>query len=155
MKHVYLDLEETVINNWHDGLIIYSCKKVSKWLDKNLSPKIDDLNIFSFAIYNDEDKETFHKILEPMLTVEMGYFFDKVLTVDEIKKIVERNEKFSYEDRLEFVQLNGKQWSFIKYCRAVHKNCECYLIDDMVENMTVKYDDIGLTIHLINVKLME
>ena len=62
-KIIWLDLEETIISSWADFLSFsYNCiineKKIRKFLRDN---NIKEVNVFSFAIWNDKDKEVFVK----------------------------------------------------------------------------------------------
>ena len=59
MKYLFLDLEKTVIDSW-DNTIVFNNPKVYETI---VSIKPDKVGIYSFAIWNKKDKETFRILL--------------------------------------------------------------------------------------------
>jgi hypothetical protein len=149
VKKVFLDLEETIINSWNDKLFLHHVDKIRKWLDKN---EIKEIHIWSFAIWDESDKQHFvtSRLMEDIETA-LGRPIISYYSVEEMQTKVEYYEGMIYDCRTEFMQINGKRWSFIKYCLGSHKDCECILIDDAVPNQTLIDHDKNLTIQLINV----
>ncbi len=148
MLKVWLDLEETIINNWNDGLFLGHVHKIKKWLDDN---EIKEINIWSFAIWNDKDILDFESHLKKQIELALGRPIVLYPSVEQMQKLVYQYEHTEYDSVWEFMQLNRKNWSFIKYCLGHHKDCKCILIDDAVPNQTLVDHDINLTIRLINV----
>ena len=146
---VWLDLEETCINNWFDGLLV-NTSRLKHWLDAR---NVTELRIWSYAIYDQKDKDYFVSSgMKQMLETALGRPILEWPSVDEMRKEVEKYEGIIYESRTEFMQLHGKAWSFIKYCLSTQRVEECFLIDDAVPNFKVTELDLLLNIHIIKVQ---
>jgi hypothetical protein len=145
--HVYLDLEETIIDNWDSGLLINS-SFIRKWLDAN---HLGDIHIWSFAIYNDQDKNDFVKHLQDRICRVLNRSVLSYPSIAESMAVVFKYDHVQYESRFEFVQLNGKHWSFFKYCMMQHIGEHCILIDDAVPSWTLTDNKTGTTVELINI----
>lgn len=147
MKKVFLDLEGTVITVWNDA---YLCNiaQVGKFLR---SEGVDTVDIFSFAVYDDADRNSFNNGIRKALEVSsLGVSINHCLTVDEIAKVLRQSTGTNW-NRQELLSVWGKYRAFIDYCRAKFKDCECVLVDDAVPNMTAVDQDKNLTIRLVNV----
>lgn len=146
--HIWLDLEETIINNWNDGLLI-NVSRIKKWLADN---NISNIHIWSFAIWNDSDQLDF---VDSGMKDSIERALDcKILTymsVAQMEQAVYEYERFRYDSQSEFMQLNGKRWSFIKYCLLKHPTKKCILIDDAVPTLEMKVKKTQGEIHLINI----
>jgi hypothetical protein len=140
---VFLDLEGTVINNWDDlDLEWRKCRALKRMLAEG---NVRSVEIFSFAIYDDHDRQKWVDsrlglLLSTHLEVDVTAF---PLTVDEIKLNIQRSRGLFFEDRREFIQLLGKQEAFIQWAQS-QMSGEFLLIDDMVqdvvfENLTTKH----------------
>ena len=149
MKQLWLDLEETIINNWNDGLLINSTR-IRNWLDNN---NIDDINIWSFAIWDEKDqlefvksgmKESIERVLRRQI---LSY-----PSITEMSKFVYQYEKIHYDGRTDFIAINGKHWSFIKFCMGQHPGKDCILIDDSIPSWNIEDTKTGGKITLINVR---
>jgi hypothetical protein len=148
---VWLDLEETIINNFDDGLFLGHVYKIKKWLDQK---EIKEVNIWSFAIWDDKDIKSFEFRLKEEIELALGRPIISYPSVEQMQKLVYHYESIEYDSRSDFMQLNGKRWSFIKYCLGNQYSFEaneCVLIDDAVPNQTLVDYDRNLTIQLINV----
>jgi hypothetical protein len=71
--------------------------------------------------------------------------------MEESMKVVSKYESVQYDSRFEYAQLNGKHWSFFKYCMSQHVGDHCILIDDAVPSWTLTDHKTGTTIELINI----
>lgn len=147
---VWIDLEATIITNWHDGLLILpQISNIRRWLNFR---SVSEINIWSFAIWNDADKKEF-------VSSGMKDSIERILSrpiilypsIEEMKHFVHAYESIQYDSRTEFIQLNGKLWSFVKFCLGNRTNKHMVLIDDAVPNMTIHKPDINLTIESIKV----
>jgi hypothetical protein len=148
---VFLDLEDTIITSWEDKVLI-NVDAIHAWLDSRL----DDhrtIQIFSFAIWDDKDKKHFvdsgmKTMIEKALNVEVTEW----LSIEEMQQIVEEWSGIRFLDRLDFMQLHGKHWSFIKVCLAREQNHRCILVDDAVPHRTTFDHTRQLTIELLPVQ---
>lgn len=145
---IWLDLEETIINNWDDGLLI-NVSRIKRWLDINDAKTI---NIWSFAIWTKEDKEFFitsgmKGVIERVLEREIIEF----PSVEEMRAFVYDYERITYDSQREFMTLNGKRWSFMKYCMAHQIGLHSILLDDAVPNLDIYDRKTKTNIQLYNV----
>ena len=148
-KHLWLDLEETIIDSWSSGLLI-NPHKIRKWLDQN---DIDDIHIWSFAIWDDKDKNEFVTSgMKESIECVLRRQILSSLSVIEMHKLVYQYEKVRYDGTTDFMSLNGKHWSFIKYCMGHHIGEHCILIDDCVPSWTLNDNKTGTIVELINVR---
>lgn len=125
---IYLDLEETIIKSWYDMEFI-NYGKIRKFFKDN---EVREIGIYSFAIQNEKEREEFNSWLKLRLEELLEVEVIKVLTVPEIQASVNDYERIEYNSMFEFIQLNGKYFSFLKYCYATHQDERCILIDDCV-----------------------
>lgn len=152
---VFLDLEETVINNWHEQYLVNTLK-VKDWLQSIEAKEVD---IFSFAIYHDADKTKFVKEMKPFLERVLEVEINTWPSVIEMA-IADTKETGDYWLRdseslgiIEYINVRGKTYGFINYVRQVYRGQNCVLLDDVVPDMTVTFDNEDpQTIQLVNVK---
>lgn len=146
---VWLDLEETLIDQWGQfNLLDDRIAKIKKFL-KNIQP--EQLGIWSFAIWNEQDIIKFNTNgIREQLEQELEYKFNDIFSIEDIRTLVEEYEGFHYESTIEFIQLNGKHWSFIKFA-FLHRDTNFYLIDDVIPNLKIYNEDLNVEVNLINV----
>jgi hypothetical protein len=131
---IYLDLED---------------KRIRDIVNERF-PNNTSFNIWSYAIYDDKDSDEFDYRLRPELEIAMRSKFDVVFDVDQIQKMVASYEGIKYDTRHEFMQLNNKFYSFIKYGQLC-RNHHLILFDDTVPNMIMQIPDINVTIETIKI----
>lgn len=146
---VWLDLEETIIDNWDSGLLI-NPGKIKKWLKSTYN--VDEISIWSFAIWDDADKEEFvssgmKEAIEKALECRIIDF----PSVEDMQRKVEEYESIKYESRGEFMQINQERWSFMKYCLGYEPNTRCVLLDDAVPSWELVDWKTKTVVHLVNV----
>lgn len=147
---VWLDLEETVIDNWSDGRFKHrNIEKIKKFL-VGLAKKPKQLNIWSHAIYDAADKEHFDKFMRESLELELGYLIKEFPSVDEQMNIAKQFENFKYDDRSEFMQFNGKNLSFMKM-GFLKQDTTLYLIDDSAMSISINVHKKNVIMHLLNI----
>lgn len=148
-KSIWLDLEETVINNWYDGMPIIETWKVKKWLQENTrSPNV---NIFSYAIYDESDKSEFVFKYKSWLEQELEIIIDEFPSVEDVIK----SDNAYYETTFDFTSTNPKWIGFQKYVIDLElTDTHFILIDDCVPNLTMHFKDSGNIIEMINVKTL-
>ena len=146
---VWVDLEETLIDSWGEfNVIDRNINNINKLLKK---VKQTEMSVWSFAIWTENDIKRFNTNgIKQQLEELLEFNFTNIHTIDEMKQMVEEYDQFKYNDTVEFIQLNQKLWSFVKYCLN-HSNTSFWLIDDCVPNMTIQNKDSNVTINCINV----
>lgn len=146
--HVWLDLEETIISSWHESLLI-NHNVIKGWLDDN---HIGDINIWSFAIWDEGDRDEF---VESGMKASLERVLKrKILTypsLRDMRRMIYQYEKVTYSHNSDFMSMNGKHWSFIKFCAGEHPDKRCILIDDTVPNWEIKDKKTNGEIILINI----
>lgn len=148
-KQVWVDLEETVINNWNDGFLLTHTHKIRKYLNLH---EVSDIRIWSFAIWNDKDKTEFvDSGMKKSLEIALDVNIIEYPSVEEIQKLVFHYENTRYDSRSEFMSMNGKFWSFVKYCMGHQIGNHCVLIDDAVPDWRMS-DFKDTFIETINIK---
>jgi hypothetical protein len=149
MIQVWLDLEETIINSWHEGLLM-NVDKIKKQLELL---NVCTVNIWSFAIWDEDDHNEFVKSgMKESIERALNVTINGWLCVDDIQKAVQKYENITYESRSDFMSLNGKHWSFIKYCLYKQRGHQNILIDDVVGNWLMSDADTNTIVQLINIK---
>jgi hypothetical protein len=147
---VWLDLEETIIDNWHDGQFKYcNIIKIKSFL-ANLPKQPEHLNIWSHAIYDEADKQHFDKYMRESLERELGYLIKEFPSVKEQMQIAKEFENFKYDDMHEFMQFNGKNLSFMKM-GFLKKDTTLYLIDDSAMSISIHVHKNNVIMNLLNI----
>lgn len=146
---LFLDLEDTIINSWQDPTVmehnIHNIKRLIKFWE------LSQVSIFSFAIYDDLDKETFVESLKINLEEALGVKIVEWLSVKEMQMIVQEYDGVRYDNHLEFIQLKGKHGAFIDVCLARENDDTCVLIDDCVPMRVISDYNTKVDVHLIPV----
>jgi hypothetical protein len=152
---IFLDLEETIINSWQDQLLV-NTQKVKDWLREIGATEVD---IFSFAIYNERDQEIFVRQMKPFLERVLEVKINTWPSVIEMA-VADTKETGIYWLRdseslgiVEYINLRGKMYGFINYVRHMYPGlANVVLLDDVVPNTTMSFNDDNQSIHLVNVK---
>lgn len=151
LPKVFLDLEDTVIDTWGSNHLVNRAV-VTDWL-KELN--VTEVRIFSFAIWDEKDKETFVTSgLKEMLEQAHGVTIVEWLSVDEMVKLSKEFSGVQWEDRLDFMQLRGKHGAFFDVCKVREQGCTCILLDDAIPHETLLVHHRDLTINLHPVQLL-
>jgi hypothetical protein len=101
------------------------------------SEKVTEISIFSFAIYNDADRRLFNSLIKDQIEALLNVKIVEVLTVPEIMKVCQQVDMVHYDGIVDFMQLNGKFFAFLKYCKTKHQHETSLLIDDVVKTTTL------------------
>lgn len=146
MKTIWLDLEQTIITCWNDPLICNQVK-VSRYVREQ---QPDFVNIFSFAVYNDDDRRQFDETMREWLSRAFDFKINHVATVEEMKRVSmgSRGVDFSIH---EYISIWGKERAFIDWVRNVSRPGEFILVDDVVDDITLTRDRQNQIIRTVNV----
>lgn len=159
MTKLFLDLEDTVINNWAEALLVKT-HKLQQLLAAN--PDIDrtDVTIFSFAIYNQKDKDEFERSMKPMLERTFGITCTAWPSVAEIAEADQLLTGCRWLDAYtmgglyihEFIAVRGKAGAFENWVWYHGVDGERYmLLDDVVPQRVIYDRKRDIQIDLVNV----
>lgn len=165
MKHLWLDLEDTVIepvlNGWFNTqLIPTGIAKVKKIINE-FQP--DRVHVFSFAVWNEQELTRFNMGTRPRLEAALGVTFSSVPTVDD--DMIPAACKFMglSPDRVDFEEMSnfwGKQQTFRLNLLHIYRHrardaeatpIEAMLVDDVVYNETFEIPQLNLKGHVLNI----
>lgn len=140
----YIDLEQTIIDDWNSGKII-NRDKVNDFIRLN---RIQELSVFSFAIHNHDDAKYFEKVYLQFL---QNVFEVKIKSVIRMDSLTEEICKAYKSDFIDIHEMLTKQQTFIEFALRNFKSETVVLLDDLVMNMTMLNHDLDLEIILVNV----
>jgi len=146
--NVFLDLEETVLNNWEDGLLV-NTDKVRDWL---AGLNVTQVHLFSFAVWNDKDKDHFTHTYKPLLEKALGVTFVDAPSVEDFMDADREVTGVRLDSLFEYCQLRGKVDGFRSWCKLHFDKQHNVLLDDVVPNATWHDTDSGLKLQYVNVK---
>jgi|LakMenEpi03Aug12_release.lakeMendotaPanAssembly.Ray.scaffolds.fasta_scaffold123664_6 hypothetical protein len=143
---LFLDLEDTIVDNWDDFLFIPSnCEKIKTYIKEH---KITDITVFSFAIDDEDDVITFVKQHQEEVERILDVKINHVMPLTEVTDLLYRGLNLSKYDIKSF----GKQAIFLNFIDYIIVDNTTYiLIDDMVDNLTITYHDSNNTVKLTNI----
>lgn len=164
VRHLFLDLEDTVItpvlNGWFNTHML-NVKKVKAFIAEF---KPNFVHIFSFAIWNKVELERFNMGTRPMLEKALGITLSAVPTVeDDILPVATKvmnlgNDSVDFTTMCEFW---GKHEAFRLNMRNLFKNTaahdqdvEVVLLDDVVFNEEFYWPDLRVRGRIINIDEM-
>ena len=133
MTTLWFDLEATMIESWDKPFIINQEKIVNVLKEF----PCDEIGIFSFAIWDDKDRDTFNFKFKANIESTFGIKISHVPTKQELFQAIKKNHKcqFTFDDFFDFW---GKENGFSDWVRATQTGTHI-LIDDMVEDCEMKF----------------
>lgn len=147
-KIVFVDLEETLIVSWFER-VLCNVEKIKKFFKEN---NITEINIFSFAIDSQTDIIDFESPgFKDWLEREFEVKIISNPSTIEIMKVCFKHTGIRFDSLIEFKTMWGKTRAFHDFCQAQFNNCECLLLDDMVQNTTFINHDKNLIIKTIKI----
>jgi len=163
IRELWLDLEDTVItpvvNGWFNAELI----NVEKVRDVIRAFAPHRVNIFSFAIWNPQEREKFTHATRHRLEEALGVKFNLVLNVDEDMIPICCREMGMQPSTVDFNEMSnfwGKQGAF-RLCmrhhavnhRRHHPNLPLHvlLLDDVVYNETLRWPDLQTIVEQRNI----
>lgn len=150
---VYIDLEDTLITNWNDQhLLMNHCHSIRQFLKHKDCSRF---HIFSFAIYDAADKETFERSLLRLLETTLEARCASWPSVDEIMKRDYNltRTRFDQHERSQWMSVRGKQDAFRNYILDLDhgRAIDAVLIDDVVPDVRLSYRRTHINIDFVNV----
>ena len=143
---LFLDLEETVINSWNDHRLC-NLSGLRRFFKANA---VTEVTVFSFAIYDERDKEYFEKHLKSLVEDALAVKVVAWPSVDDLLKTILWKYGTSF-DRVELINVWGKTRAFFDFCRATQEE-DCVLIDDVVQHESWVWHDRNLKFTTLNVE---
>ena len=143
----FIDLERTIIPDWENRFLI-NAQSIRKFLKDR---QISEIGIFSFAIYNEDDKRDFESNIKPMIETALDVNVVQWPSVIDMIRINTTNWNPRMANVGEFIKTNTKDNAFSRY---VQKTCQfktAILIDDMVSDLTIEHRHKHWVIELWNV----
>lgn len=160
-RHLFLDLEDTVITPVMQGWWMTECINVAKVKTIIAGWKPDYIHLFSFAIWNADELEKFKLGTLPMLEDRFGIRLSNMWNVDD--QIIpmcckEMGIELSTVDFQEMSNFWSKHQAFRLCMRQHFKNThthsvdtEVMLLDDAVFNESFHWPDLRLKGQIINI----
>ena len=146
---VFLDLEETVIDDWYNQKLINHIE-LSQWLAQ---VNVDRVGIFSFAVSNERDVKTFTRDIKPRLEQELRCEIveDSVITCDEMFNASTVVTGLKYDGWADFCTIKGKTGAFADWVQSECGPGLYVLVDDVVGDTVTHVADRLQSIVTINV----
>jgi hypothetical protein len=156
---LHLDLEQTIITNWNDEFLC-NVQKIKSFIDANPDIDRDDVRIFSFAIYDQRDQETFDREIKAMIERVLDV---KITAWPSVFEMAEADQQYTGDrwldadtmgglDICEFINIRGKHGAFENYVwHTAVDGSRHILIDDLVPHRSIVDHTRGIQIDLINV----
>jgi hypothetical protein len=148
---VFLDLEETVITDWSRAELI-NIPKIQAWLEKLGTTEAE---IFSFAVWNEDDKARFWQLIAPCLERALNIKVTACASVEDFFQADRTVTGVFWENTSEFVSMRGKLDAFRSWCRLVNPHGRSVLLDDVVPNARWQEFDSGLDLEFVNVNSLK
>lgn len=155
---LYLDLEGTVIKGWDDQVLM-NVRRLRDLLSNN--PDIDrrDVRVFSFAIYNDKDKDEFVRFIKPMVEnaldvtiTQWPSLYDMAVASQKLSGHRWVDQDDGSMDVHDYISIVGKVNAFEDWVTYYHGDgSRVMLVDDIVPNKTVLNHSLGLQVDFVNV----
>lgn len=131
---VFLDLEETLIDNWENGWLLPAKIAVIREMFTGVSPSI---GLMSWAVWDDEDKAKFNSSFRPELEEALGMKFSDELVWsmhDWARSLLQYSGKhISREDLFDCFSKHEVLF-MLSRCHPALKGEQVVLVDDAVEH---------------------
>lgn len=154
MNKVFLDLEDTIIDTWDSGNL-RNVLRIKGWLDTQPAP-VEELRIFSFAIWNDAHKDHFNTHMRKGIEEALERPIVEWLSVEEMAAMAQARTGLNWTqditDTLDFMQIMGKHGAFKEVCLYRERDCTCTLIDDAIPYQMIVDYDLNLCINLLPIQ---
>ena len=155
---VFLDLEETLIDNWWVGrnLLLDKIEKVKRYIDHQafgLKRNVK-VGLMSWAVHDKKDRQIFVEELQPHIEKLLGMDFDNsyILTMDDWSLLVFQltGLRTSREDLFEICKKEEILFMLIRKS-TFFKNMSVMLIDDAVVGFDMTVVSNNADLRVINI----
>lgn len=146
----FLDLEETVIDSWGSARLV-NTNFMQAFLQRH---GVKQVHIFSFAVWNDKDRDEFRSQIQPRLEQVLEVKILDCPTVEEMRRLDQAVTSTWFDGATDFIQVRGKQTAFTTWVNVKFPDRNCVLVDDQVLDVTVHNRRTGRNIHFVNVDNM-
>jgi hypothetical protein len=143
---VFLDLEETVINNWDEGLLA-NTSQVREFL---ATLAVTQFTVFSFAVWNEQDQRDFDRRHRRVLEKALDCRVAACPSVADFMAADTELTGVQFDSLTDFISIRGKVGAFTNWVRF-HGISRALLVDDVVPNVDILTRDNGDLIRFINV----
>ena len=143
---IFLDLEETVITSWAEGMLCNS----SRVRDFLASHDAKSFTVFSFAVWNDKDKQDFEKLHRRGLERALDCKVAACPSVEDFMRADTALTGVHFDSLTDFISIRGKVGAFTNWVRF-NGISHAILVDDVVPNVDIVTRDSGDVIRFINV----
>lgn len=133
MNHMFFDLEGVLIDSWFNPEIFADLKPI---IDQ-----LDCIDLFTFAIYNQEDMDLFNTSIRPKIESFFGKKVNIVQSREELIPILNKNgHEGRHIDNPELSDFYTKAEAFRAYIQNQYNSGEFLLIDDQVPDSLLEID---------------
>jgi len=156
MNILFLDLEDTIIEEW-DRPFLINVDKIKSFIDNN---SFTDFGIFSYAIHNQSDLALFKRDMKPVIEKALGIKFnDKFIwTPSHVQESLIKHKKIAGAEWDDVFIWTDKADGFQIICKYHFRFDSsfnvCHLIDDSVDNSTLKISGLLIKTHNVNGQLI-
>ena len=131
---VFLDLEETLIDEWANMMLMpQRCAAVHKLLKENAGCRV---GLMSWAVWHDKDKATFINDLQPLLEEVLDVKFDPELiwSMDDwARELVHAKKRIPRQDLFDCFGKHEVLF-MLSRCHPTFKDQSVVLVDDVAEH---------------------
>ena len=143
---IFLDLEETVITSWDEGLLCNS-SRVRDFLTEH---DAKSFTVFSFAVWNDKHKQDFERLHRRGLERGLDCRVASCPSTEDFMKADTALTGVHFDSVTDFISIRGKVGAFTNWVRF-NGIKHAILVDDVVPNVDIITRDTGGIIRFINV----
>ena len=144
--NVFLDLEQTVITSWDEGLLL-NATKVREFLAEQ---NVTNFTVFSFAVWDDKDKVNFERLHRRGLERALDC---KVAACPSVEDFMQADTELTgvhFDSLTDFISIRGKVGAFTNWVRFKGLG-NSVLVDDVVPNIDIVNRDSGAVTRFVNV----
>lgn len=142
---IFVDLEQTLIESWYDHRIC-NREKVSNFIKAHGN----EVELFSFAVWDEKDREKFEIDLRQWIEEEHNLVFTKIHCLEDIAKVIREFRGVQYETLNDVITLHGKDRALEDFCLAQNKtDWKFVLLDDVVQNKTIIFRDLNVEFNFV------
>lgn len=142
-----LDLEQTIIPVWEDFYPLpQNCDKIKQF---NETFQADEVGLFSWAVWNQRDKDVWNRVKEDFeQTLEVT--FDHCWSIEDYIELVKQHQGPVGMDKFDFFDFYDKEMClFVLMNRGWFDGYHVVLFDDVVKPSVTEFTNSRLTIYNI------